>query len=331
MPLTINDLNWISIGFRLGQLTDACNREYADDDDHELVGSLIANLALAASICVPAPGQQALVRNSINEVAMNWENRDSLAFEFGTAKPFDLIYGACLRLLSTVRRMAKSARNVTDFEVGVLLGQSSGWCGTFFDGRNAAETCWCYRDRPHLRLKLAELGVTLESLSGILDTESPKKLLKFMSKLAPDSEKMKRYPLRRWGWAFIEDQLVHLGIELESSSRQEGNGKQPDDKPQTHHEEMNGEIPAKYLYPLSPLERDIVKVLWTCRYGATYEKLEETAWEGEKRSNSAITRRLRDINTRWKAEGNLDVTIQVSARSERATLTRPKSNAAGNV
>ena len=191
--LTTNDLNWISLGFRLGQLTDTCNREYeSGDDDDELVRSLIANLALAASICISAPDQQKMVRTGFNEMATNWESRESLALEHGTAKPCDLIYGACLRLSANVRRAAKTARNETGFEVGVKLGQSSGWCQAFFDGRGAAETCWCYRDRAGLLPKLAELGVTLESLSGLSGTESPQKLLKFMSMLAPDGEKMKR-------------------------------------------------------------------------------------------------------------------------------------------
>lgn len=325
MPLTINDLNWISIGFRLGQLTDACNREYADDDDHELVGSLISNLALAASICVPAPGQQALVRNSINEVAMNWENRDSLAFEFGTAKPFDLIYGACLRLLSTVRRMAKSARNVTDFEVGVLLGQSSGWCQAFFDGRGAAETCWCYRDRAGLLPKLAELGVTLEGLSGLLDTESPKKLLKFMSRLAPDSEKMKRYPLRRWGWAFIEDQLVHLGIESESSSQQRGEAKQPDKVEQSDDEQL-----AELLDRLpTSLQMSVVELLWTRRHRTKFDTLRSTAWKDRLPvSDGAIVRLLRRINAQWT---HLVFSLEISKLKKTVKLIRPDPKADGKV
>ena len=145
-----------------------------------------------------------------NEIEAIWLRRDELVYDHGTAKPFTLIYGKCLRIPGIVRQFVESTVYMPWFDVGNYLGQSSGYCQEYFDGTGRGESCWDYRRREELQRKLGELGMTLIELSGLPDTDTPKAISAFFSTLPMDSETMQRYPIHRWGWAFIEVRLQVL-------------------------------------------------------------------------------------------------------------------------
>ena len=119
---------------------------------------------------------------------------------------------------------------MTWFEVGIHLGQSSGSCNAFYDGFFKEGSCWSYRHREELLAILKGLGAMLEELSGIPDTDDPNVMNHFFESLPPDSPTIPRYPDRRWGWAFIEDQLHTLrdaAMPLPSAAGNTNEGRKP--------------------------------------------------------------------------------------------------------
>lgn len=128
-------------------------------------------------------------------------------------KPFELIYRELLQLAQSLPDEADVARYRNCFDVGSLLGQSSGWCGAYFGGFGEEETCWSYRNCEGLDAGLRSLGTTLEAISGLPETEDAKDILSFLYQLPVDAPIMRRYPYRRWGWGFIEDRLEALASE----------------------------------------------------------------------------------------------------------------------
>lgn len=80
---------------------------------------------------------------------------------------------------------------------------------------------------------------------------------------------------------------------------------------------------AKYQDPLTPLGKRILKVLWNHQYAVPFQTLREQAWEGNDVSESAIERRLQDIDKRW-AEAELhDIDLEISPATTSVKLVKP--------
>jgi len=208
------ELDWLLLGLRLGQLTDVVRPVYLrDDDDPPLVVQLLSKLRSALRRCETVPKDQERLLRIASQMEATWEQRDAPMPELGTERPFELIYRDLLQLTQSLPDEADVARYRNCFDVGSLLGQSSGWCGAYFDGFGEEETCWSYRNRQGLDAGLRSLGTTLESISGLPETEDAKNILSFLCHLPVDAPIMRRYPYRRWGWGFIEDRLDALASE----------------------------------------------------------------------------------------------------------------------
>ena len=147
-----------------------------------------------------------------------------------------------------------------------------------------------------------------------------------MSRLAPDSEKMKRYPLRRWGWAFIEDELAKSAVERAFGSQPKGDDKPADEEKEN---ENDDDLLAMYLDPLTPLQTKVVEVLWTRRYRTKFKTLKDTAWNDRRPvSDLGVIRLLKRINARWT---RLPFSLEISESKDSVKLIRPDPKADGKV
>ena len=212
MPVQL-DLNWLSLGFRLGQLTDIFRPHDRGDDDPPLVDQLLVKLRLAVCRCVMDSDDQVQKLRIVTSMDAIWEQRYELEFDRGAERPFELIYRELLQFPQILREEADATTSRNWFDIGRLLGQSSGWCLAYFYGYDKAETCWDYRDRIGLVAHLRSLGTSLAGISGLPETEDAGVILSFLNQLPVDAPIMRRYPYRRWGWGFIEDRLEALTAE----------------------------------------------------------------------------------------------------------------------
>jgi hypothetical protein len=83
-----------------------------------------------------------------------------------------------------------------------------------------------------------------------------------------------------------------------------------------------GEL-ARYSDPLPPLQKRILKTLWNYRFAVQFDTLREEAWEGDKISDSAIKRRLQDIEKRWTEARLDDIDLEISTATASVKLVKP--------
>ena len=201
--------NWLLLGFRLGQLVDIVRPGFVREvDDPPLVYQLLVKLRLAAGSCITDPDPQAQLLGTISYMQGIWQQGAELDREHGDGKTFELIHNQLLQIEPTFRELAVEAQDLDWFDVGRLLGKSSGWCIDWSEGGDESETCWNYRDHDALIVQLLSLGTNLETVSGLPETDEAKVLISFLNRQPVDAPIMKRYPQHRWGWAFIEERFL---------------------------------------------------------------------------------------------------------------------------
>lgn len=88
-------------------------------------------------------------------------------------------------------------------------------------------------------------------------------------------------------------------------------------------ESDDGHSLGRYQDPLTPLEKRILKSLWSRKHAVQFDTLRTEAWEDEDVSDGGIDRRLKDVKKRWAAAGLTDIDLEISLASTSVKLLKP--------
>lgn len=319
MKLQNHELAFIQLGFRISQLLEIYGRAYIYlSATARIVPRLAARLNETVEVCPFAQSDATEIHRIVELHSALLQNAEMLLESIGTPQFFEELLGASCDLELAVRTaLRKDRHRLTCFEIGVLLAKSDGGPTPLVTGTSNSQPTWRFRHPVELRSALLSLELKIEQISGL-----PDDVAAFVVGLLPSDQRFSRYPQDRWGWSFIEDQMVSLSDGLELDPQSDGDARQNDREPETE-----DDLLAMYLDGLTGLQADVVQVLWNRKYPTAFDTLRSTAWKTRRPvSDVGIEKLLVRIRKKWT---KLAFGLQISMARKTVKLIRPDSNAAG--
>jgi len=205
--------NWMRLGFHYGQLEDILYPPYIsghrNEADELIVKPLLIKLQLSVHSCLlDSQIRRDTIAPLFADMGEIWEQRFELDREY-SEKKFELLLQNLLHAKSIVFSLELEKHIHNWLRIGILLGKSSGYWDCETD--DTSEFCWAYRDLGELEKRLNNSGISLQAVSGIPALLTKSDIKKFCAERVqkePRNPLTKIYPIHRWGWAFIEQQLL---------------------------------------------------------------------------------------------------------------------------